>query len=113
VRERWRCLALAAGKVGAALLNHRVITLWKLSNEFVRAREFGSVHHHHARHRRVAKRDGLMDRAVEQDVLLQNDADLSAQPAGIELGDVDPADHRLAVSRTVKALDELRQRRLA
>jgi hypothetical protein len=44
---------------------------------------------------------------------MQNDADLSAQPAGIELGDVDPADHHLAVSRTVKALDELRQRRLA
>ena len=106
-------LALAAGKVGAALLNHRVITLWKLSNEFVRAREFGSVHHHHARHRRIAKRDVLMDRAVEQDVLLQDDADLSAQPAGIELGDVDPVDHDLAVSRTVKALDELRQRRLA
>jgi hypothetical protein len=100
-------LALAARKVGAALLNHCVITLWKLSNEFVRAREFGSVHHHHARHRRIAKRAALMDRAVEQDVLLQDDADLSAQPAGIELGDVDPVDHHQAGADAASARDAL------
>ena len=54
------------------------------------------LHHHHARHGRIAERDVLVDRPVEQDVLLQHDADLPPEPARIELGDVDAVDHHLA-----------------
>ena len=52
-------------------------------------------------------------RAVEQHVLLQHDADLAAQPAGIELRDVDAVEHHLAVLRAVEPLHQLGQGRLA
>ena len=59
-----------------------------------------------ARHGGIAERDVLVDGAVEQHVLLQHDADLAPQPAGIELGDVDAVEHHLALRR-VKPLDTL------
>ena len=106
-------LALAAGEVGAALLDHRVVALRKLGDELVRAGEPRRLHHHHPRHRRIAERDVLVDRPVEQDVLLQHDADLPSEPARIELGDVDAVDHHLTHLRAVQALDELGQRRFS
>ena len=39
--------------------------------------------------RRIGKRDVVVDRAVEQEVLLQDDADLAAQPASVDVADVD------------------------
>ena len=75
-------LALTAGEIGAALLDHRVIALRQLGDELVRAGEPRRLHHHHPRHRGVAERDIFVDRSVEQDVFLQNDADLPAQPPG-------------------------------
>ena len=91
-------LALAARQVRAALLDHRVVALRQLGDELVGAGEPRRLHHQRPRHRRIAERDVLVDRAVEQDVLLQHDADLAAQPAGIELGDVDAVEHHLARS---------------
>ena len=106
-------LPLAAREIGAALLDHRVVALRQLGDELVRARESGRLHHDHARHRGIAKRDVLVDRAVEENVLLQHDADLPAQPSGIQLGDVDAVDHHLTGLRTVEALDRLGQRGFA
>ena len=71
------------------------------------------LHHHHTRHGGVAERYVLVDGAVEKKVLLQHDPDLPAQPAGIELGDVDAIEHHLTRLRTIKALDEFRQGGLA
>ena len=100
-------LTLAPREIGAPFFNHRVVALRQLGDKFVRASEASRMHNHHTRHGGVAKRDVLMDRAVEKNVLLQDDTDLPAQPAGIELGNVDAIEHHLARLRTVEALDEL------
>ena len=77
--------------------------------EEARDAESGSVHHREAA-RGIAGSPGamsLVDGAVEENVLLQHHPDLPAQPAGIELHDVDAVDHYLTGLRTVEALDEL------
>ena len=106
-------LALAAGEIGAALLDDRVVALRQLGDELVGAGEPRRLHHQRARRGGIGQRDVLVDRAVEQHVLLQHDADLAAQPGGIELGDVDAVEQHLAGVRAVEALDRLGQRRLA
>ena len=90
-----------------------VVALRQLRDELVGAGEPRRLHDDDARHGGIAERDVLVDRAVEQDVFLQHDADLAAQPAGIELGDVDAVEHHLARSRAVEALHELGEARLA
>ena len=55
-------------------------------------------HHAAARHGGIGERDVVVDRAIEENVLLQDDADLPAQPAGIELGDVDAVEQHRASS---------------
>src|ERR1700733_11443369 len=106
-------LTLAAREIGAAFLNHRVVALRQLGDEFVRAREARRVHHHYAWHGGIAERNILVDGAVEKKVLLQHDPDLPAQPTGIELGGVDAVDHHLAGLRAIKALDQLGEGGLA
>ena len=54
-----------------------------------------------------------MDGAVEEHVLLQHHADLTAQPARIELGGIDAVDEDLSALGQVQALDDLGERRLA
>ena len=106
-------LALAAGEIGAPLLDHGVIALRQLGDEFMRARQLRHADHLAARHRRIGERDVVMDGAVEQKVFLEHHADLAAQPGGIGLRDVDAVDQDLAALRLIKTLDELRQSRLA
>ena len=100
-------LALAAGEIGAALLDDRVVALRQLGDELVGAGEPRRLHHQRARRGGIGQRDVLVDRAVEQHVLLQHDADLAAQPGRVELGDVDAVEHHLAGVRAVEALDGL------
>ena len=71
-------LTLASGERRAPLADDRVVTLGQLENEFVRARKRRSRDDALHWHRRVGKRDVLAHRAVEQHVLLQDDADLTA-----------------------------------
>jgi hypothetical protein len=99
-------LARAAGEVGPALLEYRVVSLRELGDELVRPSKFGRMHHHRAWHGRIAKSDVLVDRPIEQDVLLQHDADLPPEPARIELRRVDAIDHHLAGLRAVQALHQ-------
>ena len=61
----------------------------------------------------IGEGDVVVDGAVEQDVLLQHDADLPAQPGGIELRQVGAVEQDLALVRHVEPLDQLGQRRLA
>ena len=88
-------LALAAGEVGAALLDHRVVAVRQLGDELVGAGEPRHRDHLRARHGGIGERDVVVDRAVEQQVFLQHDADLAAQPAGIDLGDIDAVEQDL------------------
>jgi hypothetical protein len=57
----------------------------QFGDEFVGTCELGDCDHLGARHGGVGKRDIVMDRAIEQDVLLQDDADIAAKPGWIYL----------------------------
>ena len=94
-----RAQAIGRSRAGSRRLTGR----WRRSSR----RKSGSVHHHHTGHSGVPQRDVFVDGAVEENVLLQHHPDLPAQPAGIELHDVDAVDHYLTGLRTVEALDEL------
>ena len=64
-------------------------------------------------HGRIGKGDVFVDRAIEQDVFLKDDADVPAQPAGIRLGDIGAIKKDLALLRDIESLDKLRQRGFA
>ena len=85
----------------------------QLRDELVGTGEFGYRDHLCAGHRRIGKCDIVVDRAVEQDVLLQDDADIAAQPRWIDLREIDAIERDLPFLRNVETLDELRQCRLA
>src|SRR6185369_6758952 len=106
-------LALAAGKVGAALLDHGVVAERQLGNELVGTGEPRHGDDLGAVHGGIGERDVVVDGAVEQQVLLQHDADLAAQPGGVDLPDIDPVDLDLPALRPVETLHQFRQRRLA
>ena len=113
-RPRQRdALTLAAGQVGAALLDHRVVAFAEFVDEFVGAGKTGDFHHPRARHRRIGEGDILVNGAIEQQVLLQHDADMAAQPRGVDLAQVGPIHQNLSFARQVEPLNELAQRRLA
>ena len=65
------------------------------------------------RHRRIGKRNVVANRAVEQHVFLQHDADLPPQPRRIDHGQVDAVDQNAAALRHIKPLDEFGERALA
>src|SRR5271168_437338 len=70
-----QALALAARKIGAALLDHRVVALGQLVDELVGSRQTRHLDHLRARHRGLGERDVFVHSAVEQKALLQDDAD--------------------------------------
>ena len=65
------------------------------------------------RHGRVGERDVLANRAVEQHVLLQHDADLAPQPGQIDHREIDAVDQHASALRHVETLDQLGERALA
>src|SRR5579871_1023543 len=106
-------LALAAGEIGAALLDQGVIPLGQLVDEFLRAGEAGDLDHPRARHRRIGECDVLVNGAVEQQVLLQHDADVASKPGRIDMAEIGTVEHDLPFAWQVETLDELGQGGLA
>ena len=96
-------LALAARQVGAALLDDRVVAVRELEDELVRAGKLGRRDHRFHRPGRIGQRDILADRAVEQDILLKDDADLAPQPGGIDQREVDSVDQHPPLLRARRA----------
>ena len=96
-------LTLAAREVGAALLDHRVVALRQLVDELVGAGEAGDLDHPRARHRRIGEGDVLVNGAVEQQVLLQHDADVAAQPRRIDMAQIRAVEQDLPLARADRA----------
>ena len=96
-------LALAAREVGAALLDHRVVALRQLGDELVGARRACAIAITWARGMAgFAEGDVVVDGAVEQQVLLQHDADVAAQPGRIDLGEVGAVEQDLPFARACR-----------
>ena len=106
-------LALAARKIGAALLDHRVVALGQLVDELVGARQTRHLDHLRARHRGLGEGDVLVDGAIEEQALLQDDADVPAQPSRIDLAQIRSVQQNLPFVRQIEALDQLGERRFA
>jgi hypothetical protein len=106
-------LALPAGEAVAALADDGVVGLGQLENELVRASDLRGRNHAHDRHARIGERDVVAHRAIEEQVLLQHDADLSPQPGGIDEREIGAVDQYAPGLRHVEALDELGKRALA
>src|SRR5215470_2332083 len=85
-------LPLTAGERGAALADDGIVALRQLQDEVMSARERccgdDAVH----LHPRIGQRDVVAHRAIEQDVLLQDDADLSAEPGRVDHRQIDAFD---------------------
>ena len=86
-----------------------VVSFRQLVDEFVRAGEAGDLDHLGARHCRVGQSDILMDCAVEEQVFLQYDADMTTQPGRVDLTEVGAIDQDLAFIRQVEALNQFGQ----
>ena len=106
-------LALAARQAVAAFADGSVVAFRHFQDEFVRAGKLRRGDDALDRHRRIGERDIVADRAVEQHVLLQHDADLPPQPGGIDHGKIDAVDQNAPALRHVKPLDQLGERALA
>src|SRR5271170_6796471 len=106
-------LALAARKIGAALLDHRVVALGQLVDELVGARQTRHLDHLRTRHRGLGEGDVLVDGAIEEQALLQDDADVPAQPSRIDLAQIRSVQQNLSLVRQIEALDQLGERRFA
>ena len=100
-------LALAARQAAAALADDGVVAFRQLEDEVVRAGQLAAAITRSIGIAGSAKRDVLAHRAVEQDVLLQHDADLAAQPGRIDQGEIDAVDQHAAALRHVEPLHQL------
>ena len=105
-------LALAAGKVGAAFLDHRVVALRQPVDEFVGAGQVGDRHHLGPRH---GREDSAMFSWI---VRLKSRLSWSTTPMlvrsqGVDVGKIHIVQENLAFLRDVEALDKLGQRRFA
>ena len=106
-------LALAAGQAAAAFADDRVVALGQLQDEVVSAGERSRSDHAVDRHAGLGKRDVVADRTVEQNVLLQHDAQLAAQPRAVHHGEIDAVDEHASALGDVETLDELGERALS
>ena len=107
---RWRC---PPDRLLPRSCDDGVVALRQLEDELVRAGERGRGHDALDRHGRVGERDVLADRAVEEHVLLQHDADLAAQPGRIDDGEIDAVDQHASAFGHVQPLHDLGERALA
>src|SRR3989475_3728992 len=73
----------------------------------MRPGQLGSLHDLLHRDALVGQRDVVPPRPVEQEILLQHDANLAAQPDRIHLGQVHAVDQHAPSLRNVEALDQL------
>ena len=82
------------------------------ADEFMRAGKLSCLHHTLHRHGRVGKGNILADTSVEEDIVLQDDADLTTQPGRVDMGDVDAIDQHTA-ALGIETLDQFGDRALA
>ena len=105
-------LALSSRQGGAAFADHRVVAFRQAQDEVMRAGELAAPTTGEApspdRRGRCCR-----DRAVEQHVLLQHDADLAPQPCLVGHGEVHAVDQHAPAFRYIKSLDQLGDRALA
>ena len=107
-----QALLLAAGYVGAALLDPGVVLVGELLDEFVGLRQFAGLHHLSVGGVRVAPAQVVFDRAGEQHVFLQHDGDIVAQRFQVVPAHVHAAYLDAAFGHVVQAGDQLHQRGL-
>jgi hypothetical protein len=105
--------ALSARKIGPPLAHRRVIALGQFENEVMRPGKLRGGHNPLDRHAGIGERDIVADRAIEQHVFLQDDANLTPQPGNIHRGEIDAVDQHAPALGEIEPLDELGQRRLA
>src|SRR5216684_6065594 len=106
-------LLLPAREAAASLADDGVITFGQLQDEVVRAGERGGGDDTLHRHRRIGERNVVPHRRVEEDVFLQHDSDLPAQPGNIRYGEIDAIDRDPPALRHIETLDKLGERALA
>ena len=89
-------LALAAGQLQAVLADRRVVAVRERHDEVVRVGGLGGGDDLVLGRARLAERDVVADRAVEQEHVLPDIGDLLAQRVARHLRDVLPVDHDAA-----------------
>src|SRR5215472_8830482 len=109
-RNRY-ALALAARERGAALADDRVVCLRQLEDELVGSGELGGGDHPAHRNARIGQRNVLAHRAVEQNILLQDDPDLASQPGHVDHCEIDAVDQHATGVRRIEPLYQSRYRR--
>ena len=99
-------LALALAQARAPLAQHGVITLGQSFDEIVGVGQFGRGHHLFIAGVGSAKADVVHHRVVEEEGVLQHDADLAPQAGQGHIPHVDAVDAHRPLTHIVKAGDE-------
>ncbi len=99
-------LALAAGELDAALADDGVVPLGEALGELVDAGDAAGFHELLFGRVGAGEEDVLADGAVEEEGLLQDDAELLAVAGEADGGEVDAVDEDLAAGRGVEGADE-------
>ncbi len=79
----------------------------------MRAGELGRRDDPLDRHCGIGKRNVVADRSIEQNILLQHDADLAAEPCGVDHREIDAVDEDATAFRHIETLNKLGQGTLA
>ena len=111
-RDR-EALPLAAGEVGRAFLDVGLVAVRHALDEFFGAGQPGRAHRVVQRQARPAGEDVVADRAAEQEVVLQHDAEALAQVAQVDLAQIGAVDLHIAGVVAVDALQQAGDGRLA
>src|SRR5579872_2664094 len=106
-------LTLAAGEVGRAFLDPGLVTLRQALDELLGPGKPGRAHRVLEAEAGASGEDVVLHRAVEQEVLLQHDAEALAQMAQIDLAQLRPVDLHRAGIISVDSHQQARDRRLA
>ena len=106
-------LPLAAGEQPAALADRRLQAAVVAVDEFERLRAGRGVADFGVGGVRLADAQVFRDRAVEQQRLLEHDADIAAQPDQPEIADIGAVDRDGARLRIERAIEQRQRRRLA
>src|SRR5262249_45356056 len=104
---RWRW---PPDKLPPRSADNGVISLRQFEHELVGAGELSGVDYPLDRHTPIGERDIVANRAIEQDVLLQHDTELPAQPSRVNHGEIDTVDqdHDLPAATVDHALHHRR-----
>ena len=87
-----QALPLAAGQVGRAFLDQRLIAVRQALDELRGAGQPGGMDRVRQRQAGAAGQDVFRDRAAEQEVLLQHHAEVAAQMRQVDVAQIDAVD---------------------